>query len=463
MYSVNTPNWVADKIDSIKNAKSGEEGPLYTIGKTDFSSGWWQDFSRYYVIPEGQTWEAVFDLHIDANATNTYKNFALIITSDSERGGGGYKEYGAIRYDHQPSGNSEWGDHIDRNLVESNLTFSTDTDPGIGKLEGTVVLTVDRSEGGLIVTMDNGTVKKTYTQTTPLENLNNDKTNTNIRCFIVVEGSFIDFLSSNIEPYDENADFQPASLKLAGVPTEVLLGTTFEEFMANVSATVEFEGGSSKNVELKDLQIQVVPDMTNLGTKTLVAVYNKTSKGSNCDKPVVATVVFNVVKELSAFTETVVVPTPLVLGAEDNSSGWWSAHTENIKVEPKETKVVNFTNYSSRLNNWNNFVIVLNKANLAEYAVVRADNFGWGAGYEGNANLKTSGGQADWGAWLAAMNGAKCTAQIVNNGDGTADIKVVMHGTDGKDYVQDYIGINTIDPDDLYFRFTVDSSYLVFE
>ena len=307
MYSVNTPNWVADKIDSIKNAKSGEEGPLYTIGKTDFSSGWWQDFSRYYVIPEGQTWEAVFDLHIDANATNTYKNFALIITSDSERGGGGYKEYGAIRYDHQPSGNSEWGDHIDRNLVESNLTFSTDTDPGIGKLEGTVVLTVDRSEGGLIVTMDNGTVKKTYTQTTPLENLNNDKTNTNIRCFIVVEGSFIDFLSSNIEPYDENADFQPASLKLAGVPTEVLLGTTFEEFMANVSATVEFEGGSSKNVELKDLQIQVVPDMTNLGTKTLVAIYNKTSKGSNCDKPVVATVVFNVVKELSAFTETVVV------------------------------------------------------------------------------------------------------------------------------------------------------------
>ena len=97
MYSVNTPNWVADKIDSIKNAKSGEEGPLYTIGKTDFSSGWWQDFSRYYVIPEGQTWEAVFDLHIDANATNTYKNFALIITSDSERGGGGYKEYGELR------------------------------------------------------------------------------------------------------------------------------------------------------------------------------------------------------------------------------------------------------------------------------------------------------------------------------------------------------------------------------
>ena len=38
-----------------------------------------------------------------------------------------------------------------------------------------------------------------------------------------------------------------------------------------------------------------------------------------------------------------------------------------------------------------------------------------------------------------------------------------MHGTDGVDYTQDYIGINTVDPDDLYFRFTVDGSYLVFE
>ena len=55
------------------------------------------------------------------------------------------------------------------------------------------------------------------------------------------------------------------------------------------------------------------------------------------------------------------------------------------------------------------------------------------------------------------------SAQIVNNGDGTVDIKVLMHGTDGVDYTQDYIGINTIDPDDLFFRFTVDGSYLVFE
>ena len=69
----------------------------------------------------------------------------------------------------------------------------------------------------------------------------------------------------------------------------------------------------------------------------------------------------------------------------------------------------------------------------------------------------------NWDAWRPAMNGAKVSLQIVNNGDGTVDIKALMHGTDGVDYIQDYIGINTVDPDNFYFRFTVDNSYLVFE
>jgi hypothetical protein len=148
------------------------------------------------------------------------------------------------------------------------------------------------------------------------------------------------------------------------------------------------------------------------------------------------------------------------LGLPDCTSGWWSTHSPLVQVSAHQVCTVNFTNYTSGAGNWNNFVIVLNRADLSEYAVVRADNYGWGDGYAAATN---SGGQADWAAWLSAMNGAKCTAQIINNGDGTADIKVLMHGNDGVDYIQDYIGINTIDPDNFYFRFTVDSSYLVFE
>ncbi len=471
LYNVNAPDWLSEMGGDDDSGDAGEGEDLsgqmedvYTIGATDFSTGWWAQFSKYYVIPEATKWIAEFNLHINPDAPNTYKNYAMIISNDVDRGGDGYTEYGAIRYDNQPSGNSEWGDYIDRDLVESNLTFETDTDTGVEKLGGKVTLTVDRTEGGLIVKMTNGTITKTYTQTSALANLNADASNTNIRVFLVPEGSYIDWISTNIEPIGgctSAEDKQPLSMELTGVPSEVLVGQTLEEAMANVTATVTFEEGVTATVTAENLQFEAIPNMTDLGQKTLVVLYNKTFKGANADKPIMASKTFSVVKELSAFTETLVVPTPLILGAEDNSTGWWTAHTENIKVEPKETKVVTFTNYTSGSENYLNFLIVLNKANLQEYAVVRADNFGWGDGYAACTPKMEDG--RDWDTWRAAMDGAKVTAYISNNGDGTASIKAVMVGNDGNTYTQEYNGINTIDADDMYFRFTCEGSHLVFD
>ena len=475
LFNVDSPDWRTAKIDSIANAKGqgGEEEieglveDVYTVGATDFSSGWWAQFSKYYQIPEGQKWVAQYNLTINPSASNTYKNFALIITNDEDRGASNYKEYGAIRFDHQPSGNSEWGDYIDRSLVESTLTFETDTDAGVDKLGGKVTLTIDRTAGGLLVTMTNGTVTKTYKQTSALVNLNADASNTTIRAFLVPEGSYINFLGSTIEPiggYTSKDDKQPLSMELTGIPSEVLVGTPLEEAVAKVTAVVNFEQGVSKNVTAADLTFQSIPSLFETGQKTLVVMYNKTFKGELATTPIVAIKTINVVNELSAFTETVVVPTPLVLGATDNSTGWWGAHTENIKVAPKETKVVNFTNFTTSAANWNNFVVVLCKASNAEYAVVRADNYGWGDGYAACTPVGGFGSDDDaWTAWRNAMNGAKVTAYVTNNGDGTADVKAVMRGTDGNDYVQEYIGINTVDPDDMYFRFTVDGCHLVFD
>ena len=51
---------------------------------------------------------------------------------------------------------------------------------------------------------------------------------------------------------------------------------------------------------------------------------------------------------------------------------------------------------------------------------------------------------------------------MTNNG-GSADVKCVMAGNDGQTYKQDYIGISPTDGDDLYFRFTIDGSHLIFE
>lgn len=477
LYKVGAPDWLSEMGGEEEEPEQEDLGDqmedVYTIGATDFSTGWWQQFTKYYVIPEATKWIAQFNLHINPEAPNTYKNYAMIISNDEDRGAENYKEYGAIRFDNQPfanqEGNSEWGEYIDRSLIESNLTFATNTDDGIQKLGGKVTLTVDRTEGGLIVKMTNGTVTKTYTQTSALVNLNADASNNNIRVFLCPEGSYIDWISTNIEPIGgctSAEDKQPLSMELSGVPSEVLVGQTLEEAMANVTATVTFEEGVTANVTAENLQFEAIPNMTDLGQKTLVVLYNKTFKGANANKPIMASKTFSVVKELSAFTQTVVVPTPLMIGLEDNTTPWWTAFTDNIKVAPKETKVVNFINYTAGDLNFKNYLIILNKADNAEYGVFRADNWAWGAGVDGNASFQKIGGFAtdeEWAAWRDAMKGAKCTAYITNNGDGTADIKIVMHGVDNTDYVQEYKGINTIDPDNFYFRFTCEGAHLVFE
>lgn len=555
MYSVNSPDWLSEKIDSIEKSKVSTEEVLvgmnedvYTVGNTDFSSGFWSSFSKYYVVQDNQKWNAVFNLNINPSATNTYKNFALIITNDVDRGGTGYTEYGAIRFDNQPSGNSEWGDHIDRSFVQSNLTFETDTDKGVDKLGGKVTLTVDRSRvDTFMVKITNGTVTKTYIQPSKIANLNADESNTNIRCFLVPEGSFIDFQQSNIEPiggYTSAQDKAPVSMVLNNVPAEVDKGTTLEEAMQNVSATVTFEEGVTKVIPASELLFSAINDMDEVGEKTLIAIYNKTFKGENAATPIVANAKFNVVAGIKTITVTqaptrtnyyyynsaavdgvnhtlafdptgmvvnatyvegepgvidnskltfsripatagkhevtittengrtatvevnvaesavkAVTPTPVSLGAEDCSTAWWTEFTKDMKIPAGETFEFNFTNYSSGAGNWNNYVLILRKADLAEYAVVRADNYGWGDGY---AACTPIGTQGDWATWLATMNGAKVKMFVTNCNNGTADVQAIVTGTDGSVTTQSYLGINTIDPSDLNVAFTVDSSHLKF-
>ena len=559
-YEVDSPDWLSEKVDSIANSQnSGDEElvgmmeDVYTIGSTDYSTGFWTVFSKYYQVPDGQKWNAVFNLHINPDAPNTYKNFGLVITNDVERNGEGYLEYGVIRFDNQPSGNSEWGDYIDRSYIQSTLTFETDTDEGVEQLGGKVTLTVDRTNPDAFnITMTNGTVTKTYKQPTALVNLNADASNTNIRCFLVPEGSYIDFQQTNIEPIGgctSAEDKNPVSMELQNVPEIVNVGTPLDTAMVGVTALVTFEEGVSATVTAADLTFTAIPDMETPGVKNLVAVYNKTFKGENCDQPITATATFEVVEEIASIavatqpsrttyyyytsaategmtdrtlafdptgmevtatyvsggtgtiansrltfstvpatvgTHTVTITadegvtatvevtvaesavsevtnSTAIVGAEDNSTAFWGAFSDDFNVPSGETKSITFTNYSSLAGNWNNYVVVLRKTDTAvEYGVVRADNYGWGAGYDGNANLRLSGGQSDWAAWLATMNGAEVTVYVTNCGNGTADVQAIMNGTDGTTSIQYYLGITTIDPEDLNFALTVDGSHLVF-
>lgn len=548
LFEVNAPDWISDKVQDIEDSENGNQEDIYTFGSTDYSSAFWTEFSKYYVIPDGKIWTAEFELHIDPNATNTYKNFALVITNDVDRDGEGYKEYGVIRYDHQPSGNSEWGSYINRSYVQSTLTFETDTDEGLEKLGGKVTLTVDRTvEDFFAVTMTNGVVTKTYEQPYEWENLNAEASNTNIRCFLVVEGSYIDFLSSKIGTTGGNvsADKNPKSMVLQNVPQYVDAGTSLEEAMAGVTAEVTFEDDATKIVSASELSFTAIPDMDTPGAKTLVAAYNKTFRGENCDAPIMAYANFEVVEKIvsievttqptrttyyyytssataslnnrtlafdptgmvvkatdssgktrvldnsrltfstvpakvglqivtitaeAGITATVnvivkesqvweVTNNKTTVGTMDNSTPFWGDFSDEFNVPVGETRFIKFTNFTSRVENYHNFVVVLRKSNLIEYAVVRADNYGWGDGYSA---CLTSGGQADWVAWRDEMNGAKVTVYVTNCGNGTADVQAVMVGNAGTTSTQYYLGINTIDPNDLNFALTVENAHLIF-
>lgn len=561
LYDVNAPDWISDKIQEIEDSKKqpeeevleGMQEDVYTIGNTDFTSSWWAAFSKYYVVPDGEKWNAVFNLHINPADNTYYKNFVLVITNDADRGGTGYTEYGAIRFDFAAALNSEWGDYIDRQYISSTLIFSPDEsniDANVQKLGGKVTLTVDRtSENAFTVKITNSEVTKIYKQPYKEENLNTDANNANIRCFLVTEGSYIDFLQTNIVPIGgltSVEDKNPVSMVLQDIPDQVNVGTPLEEAMADVSAIITFEEGVTKTVPAAELTFSAIPDMEQPGVKTLVAIYNKTFKGENCDKPIMASTTFEAVEKIasievttppshtqyyyhsSAATESLANrtmafdPTGMVVtatytdqstrtidnaklsfsavpakagsqtvtitagegitatvevtvsksttsevrntanmvGTENNSTGFKAAFSDYFNIPVGETKSIAFTNYSNQASNWNNFVVVLRKANhIDEYAYVRADNWGEGKGYGACVH---NGTQGDWNTWLAGMNGAKVTVYVTNCGNGTADVQAVMEGTTGTTSTQYYLGINTVNPDDLHFALTVDGCHLVF-
>lgn len=212
-------------------------------------------------------------------------------------------------------------------------------------------------------------------------------------------------------------------------------------------AEVTYSDGTKEIYNNSKLEISPIPATVGSHKVTLA-----TNNGKTCD------ITINVAE---SSVETV-IPTPASLGAVDCTTGWWVEFTNDMNIPAGKTFEINFTNYSCGANNWNNYVVILRRTDMTEYAVLRADNYGWGAGYDGNPNLKHEGTQGDWAAWLASMNGAKVKLYVTNCGNGTADIQAFVTGNDGSENTQGYFGINTIDVNDLNVAFTVDGSHLEF-
>ena len=530
MFSVNGPDWLSEKIDSIANSNKGTAPTISptTLGATDNSDAWWTSHLDADVkIESNKSYSTTFTNY--TSGANNYNNYVVVLRKADKT------EYCCLRSD-----DYGWGDSF-ASCTHSN-SASDDWGAWLAQMNGakvTVTVTNYGDNTADVVAEVTGTEGLTSTQKylgIPVESADLYLDFTTDGCHYVFDKAEMDVADVK--------DQQPESMELIDVPAEVDKGTSLKDFTSTLKAKVTYADGAVKEVTASDLEFVVVPDMETVGEKYVVATLKKTLLGKTADKTISANAKFSVVAGIKSITITkapsrtkyyfynsaalegvdhtlafdptgmevtatyvegdpavldnstltfskipatagthqvtittengkkttvdvtvaesavkAVTMSPSVLGAEDNSTLWTApTYTEFEKIALGQTAVIKFTNYSNLVGNWNNFLAVLRSGD-AEQTVLRADNWGWGAGYEASAK---SGGQVDWATWLAAMNGAQVTAYFTNCGNGTVDAQFIMVGTDGNTYNQYYLGLNNFDPSDVQVGFSVDGSHLNF-
>lgn len=536
MFSVGSPDWLSEKIDSIANSNKGTAPTISptTLGATDNSDAWWTSHLDADIkIESNKSYSTTFTNY--TSGANNYNNYVVVLRKADKT------EYCCLRSD-----DYGWGDSYG-SCTHSN-SASDDWGGWLAQMNGakvTVTVTNYGDNTADVVAEVTGTDGLTSTQKylgIPVESADLYLDFTTDGCHYVFDKAEMDVADVK--------DQQPESMELIDVPAEVDKGTSVKDFTSTLKAKVTYADGAVKEVAASDLEFIVVPDMETVGEKYVVATLNKTLLGKAADKTISANAKFSVVAGIKSITVTkapehtnyyffnssafagadrtlafdptgmevtakyvegedavldnskltfsaipatagkhevtittengrkttvqvnvaesklvAANPTPSVVGATDNSSAFWTEFSDDIKIPAGQTLEYDFTNYTDAGANWHNFCVILRQASLTEYVVVRADNYGWtydNSGPYGYKDCTPSGGQADWAAWLAAMNGAKCKVYITNNNNGRADIQMTMLGNDGVTYTQSYLGISGIDVNDLQSALTVENAHVVF-
>ena len=541
MFSVNGPDWLSEKIDSIANSNKGTVPTISptTLGATDNSDAWWTSHLDADVkIESNKSYSTTFTNYTSGG--NNWNNYVVVLRKADKT------EYAVMRSDDYC-----WGDAVGGNggpLITHSNSASSDWGAWLAQMNGakvTVTVTNYGDNTADVVAEVTGTEGMTSTQKylgIPVESADLYLDFTTDGCHYVFDKAEMDVADVK--------DQQPESMELIDVPAEVDKGTSLKDFTSTLKAKVTYADGAVKEVTASDLEFVVVPDMETVGEKYVVATLKKTLLGKTADKTISANAKFSVVAGIKSITVTkapehtnyyffnssafasadrtlafdptgmevtakyvegedavldnskltfsaipatagehevtittengrkttvkvnvaesklvAANPTPSVVGATDNSSAFWTEFSDDIKVPAGKTLEYGFTNYTDAASNWHNFCVILRNASLTEYVVVRADNYGWtydNSGPYGYKDCTPSGGQTDWAAWLAAMNGAKCKVYITNNNNGRADIQITMLGNDGVTYTQSYLGISGIDVNDLQSALTVENAHVVF-
>ena len=145
-----------------------------------------------------------------------------------------------------------------------------------------------------------------------------------------------------------------------------------------------------------------------------------------------------------------------IVGAEDNSSAWWTAFSDNFNIPANKLLHIEFINHTSGNSNWNNWNLAVTNgiadrtaATYKEYFVLRSDGYGWGGkmvadGYAFDIKMITQNypdtdGDGDiWNDFRKTMQGARVSIDIDHSVTGNVFVKATAVGTNGTTLVETY-------------------------
>ncbi len=150
--------------------------------------------------------------------------------------------------------------------------------------------------------------------------------------------------------------------------------------------------------------------------------------------------------ETAVFDNTGVEMHGTPLGTTDCRAEYRSVYSDIWELPEGESLTRRFYNYTDGAGIWNNFLVILQStpeghsadenADYREYAVLRADHFGWGEGYD----EAVAESDWDWERFTGDLNGA-LIALTVTHRAGKADVSVRAETEGERSYHQSYTGI----------------------
>ena len=402
---------------------------IEAIGAIDFTNTWWTTFlSADKPVPAGESVSVYMFLYSD-NLANWHSPCTILR-------GAALNEYAVVRMD-----NFGWGDGYGTCTAECDWNFDLfAANQNMSAVNVTVTNNGDNTADIVYgVTYANG---ETHIQKYLGVTVNSE----DLQVGIVTEESYIIVL--------EKAAVDAKLIGISATATANVIGGA--EYVtlspSAVKVTANYSDGSAVVLPTADVQISFTDDKVVYeavpGTYENIAAVSYTPAGGT-ELTASAKLVIKA-SEQPAQTEQV--------GATDFTNGWWTTFSRDWTVAAGESESVSMTVGSDNLQNWHSPCVIIRKADMSEYIVVRMDNFGWGASYEG----AVAASNWNWDTFKDAINGSKVAVTVANGGDGFASIRYKVTDGNGEEHFQYYDHI-AVDSADVQFAFVTEESYLIFD